>query len=69
MSMVTKFDIEKFDGKISFSIWRIQIKTVITQNGLKKALEGKAKKPSIMADEQWQELDEKALAAIQLCLS
>ena len=69
MSTVTKFDIEKFDGKISFSIWKVQMKAVLTQNGLKKALDGKSKKPINMTDEQWDELDEKALSAIQLCLS
>ncbi|KAG6495421.1 hypothetical protein ZIOFF_043244 [Zingiber officinale] len=68
MSTVTRFDIEKFDGKISFSIWRIQMRAVLTQNGLKKTLEGKSKKPATMTYEQWEELDEKALSAIQLCL-
>ena len=66
---VVKFDIEKFDGKINFSIWRVQMRAVLTQHGLKKALDGKAKKPSTMVDEQWNELDEKAVSAIQLCLS
>ncbi|KAG6502742.1 hypothetical protein ZIOFF_035029 [Zingiber officinale] len=69
MSTVTRFDIEKFDGKISFSIWRIQMRAVLTQNGLKKTLKGKSKKPATMTDEQWEELDEKALSAIQLCLT
>lgn len=68
MSTATKFGIEKFDGKISFSIWRIQMKVVLT-NGLKKALEGKSKKPASMANEKWEELDEKVLSSIQLCLS
>lgn len=69
MSTITKFDIEKFDGNISFSIWRVQIKAVLTQNGLKKALDGKSKKPTSMIDEQWEKLGNKALSAIQLCLS
>ena len=42
---------------------------VLTQNGLKKALGGKSKKPESMTDEQWEELDEKALSTIQLCLA
>jgi hypothetical protein len=29
--MSTKIDILKFDGKISFAIWQIQIKTVLSQ--------------------------------------
>jgi hypothetical protein len=67
--MTIKFDIEKFDGKISFSIWRVQMRAVLTQNGLKKALDGKTKKPVSMTDEERDELDEKALSSIQLCLS
>ncbi|KAL6538567.1 hypothetical protein OROGR_012555 [Orobanche gracilis] len=67
--MSSKFDIEKFDGKISFSIWRVQMRVVLIQGGLKKALDGKSKKPDTMTDEQWDVLDEKALSSIQLCLS
>lgn len=67
--MSTKFDIEKFDGKISFAIWRVQMQAVLIQNGLKKALDGKSKKPATMTDDQWDELNEKALSVIQLCLS
>ena len=69
LKMSPKFNIEKFDGKISFSIWRVQMRAVLTQNGLKKALDGKTKKPASMTDDQWDELDEKALSSIQLCLS
>ena len=36
-SIMLKFDIEKFDGKISFSIWRVQMLAILTQNGLKKS--------------------------------
>jgi len=42
---------------------------VLTQNGLKKVLTGKMMRPTIMTEEQWDEMDEKALSAIQLCLS
>ncbi|KAK6791798.1 hypothetical protein RDI58_010879 [Solanum bulbocastanum] len=65
----TKFDIEKFDGKFSFSIWKIQMKDVLTHNGLKKALAQKSKKPDSMNDEQCEELDEKELSSIQVSLS
>ncbi|KAM3302582.1 hypothetical protein P3S67_017084 [Capsicum chacoense] len=67
--MSTKFDIEKFDGKISFAIWRVQMLAVLTQNGLKKVLSGKSAKPATTTEEQWEEMDEKALSTIQLCLS
>ena len=35
-SIMSKLDIEKFEGKISFAIWRVQMLAVLTQNGLKK---------------------------------
>ena len=66
---MSKLDIEKFDGKISFAIWRVQMLAVLTQNGLKKVLAGKMMRPTTMTEEQWDEMDEKALSAIQLCLS
>uniref|UniRef100_A0A7C9DXJ7 Uncharacterized protein n=1 Tax=Opuntia streptacantha TaxID=393608 RepID=A0A7C9DXJ7_OPUST len=69
MTFVMKFDIEKFDGKIYFSIWHVQMMAVLIQHGLKKALGGMSSMPVTMTDEQWNELDEKALSAIQLCLS
>ena len=54
---------------MSFNIWKVQMMAVLTQNGLKKALGGKTKKPTTMIDEQWEELDKKALSTIQLCLA
>ena len=42
---------------------------ILTQNELKKALSGKTKKPGTMANEHWEELREKALSTIQLCLA
>jgi len=37
---------------------------VLTQNGLKKVLAGKMMRPTTMAEEQWDEIDEKALSTI-----
>jgi hypothetical protein len=42
---------------------------VLTQNGLKKALLGKSKKAETMSEDEWNEMDDKALTAIQLNLS
>jgi len=69
MATVTKFDILKFNSKINFNISKVQMMVILTQNGSKKALGGKTKKPESMTDEQWEELDEKALSTIQLCLA
>ncbi|KAF6176493.1 hypothetical protein GIB67_007876 [Kingdonia uniflora] len=38
---VTKFDVEKFNGKINFGLWQIQVQDIFTQDGLRKALNGK----------------------------
>ena len=36
-----RFDVEKFDGKINFGLWQVQVKDVLIQSGLHKALRGK----------------------------
>ena len=66
MATVTKFNIPKFDGKMSFNIWKVQMVVVLSQNKLKKALAGKKQKPITMPKEQQEELDKKALSMIQL---
>jgi len=64
-----KFDIHKFNGVINFSSWQIKMNTILTRSGLKKALLGRKKKPQDKKEETWQELNKKALTAIQLCLT
>ena len=63
-----KFDIQKFNGVINFNGWQIRMNAFLTQSELKKALL-KEKKSENMKEETWQELDEKALTAIQICLA
>ena len=36
-----KFDVEKFDGKINFVLWQVQVKDLLIQSGLHKAMKGK----------------------------
>jgi hypothetical protein len=33
-----KFGIERFDGKINFGLWQIQVKDILIQSGLHKIL-------------------------------
>lgn len=61
-----KCDIEKFDGRINFGLWQTQVKDVLIQSGLHKALKGK---PSGMEEEKWEELDMRAVSAIRLSLA
>jgi hypothetical protein len=63
--MSTKFYITKFDDKI-IAIWQIQMKVVLTQLIVQKALQTR---PADMIDDKWQYIDERALSAIQLSLS
>ncbi|KAK1570862.1 hypothetical protein Q3G72_008254 [Acer saccharum] len=37
-----RFDVEKFDGKINFGLWQVQVKDLLIQFGLHKALKGKS---------------------------
>ena len=41
---------------------------ILTQSGLRKVLLGRKKKSQEMKEETWQDMDEKALTAIQFCL-
>ncbi|KAL5783244.1 hypothetical protein ACOSP7_008273 [Xanthoceras sorbifolium] len=65
----TKFDIEKFDRNMSFTMWQVKMRAILIHNGLHQALLGKDKLPSTMDEAKKQEIDDKALASIQLCLS
>ena len=40
-SSAVKLEIEKFDGRINFGLWQIQVKDVLIQSGLHKALKEK----------------------------
>ena len=62
------FDIEKFDSIGNFNLWQIKMRAVLIQKGLKKVLIGKEKMPSNLIEEQKEEMDDKALTVIHLCL-
>jgi len=64
-SSVMKFDIEKFDGRINFGLWKVQVKDVLIQSGLHEALKGNTSK---MEADKWEELDLRAASAIRVCL-
>ena len=58
------FEIEKFNGKNNFEIWKVKMYDLLVQQGVAKALLGKAKQPYTMKDNEWSEMDEKALSGI-----
>ncbi|MFQ6664994.1 hypothetical protein Gotur_031899 [Gossypium turneri] len=63
----TRFEIEKFDGETTFNLWQVRMMAILVQSSLKKVVIGK--KPENLNKTEWEELDEKALSAIQLCLT
>ena len=68
-SQNARFEIEKFNGKNNFEIWKIKMQDLLVQQGVAKALLGKSKKPHSLTEDEWEELDERALSAIRLCLA
>ena len=62
-----KFEVEKFDGQNSFSLWRIKMRALLRQQGLAKILDGKM--PSTSSKEERAKLEEKAHNLILLSLS
>ena len=62
----TKFDVEKFDRKINFSLWQVRMRVILVKNEVQKALGVRA---NGMTDTRWEEIDEKARSVIQLSLA
>src|SRR4051812_41693447 len=65
----TKFVVEKFDGKVSFLLWKMRVTSLLVKEETYPALQGIRKKPSTMGEDDWKEIDVKAKATIILCLS
>jgi hypothetical protein len=64
-----KFEIENFNDKNNFEIWKIKMHDLLMQQGVVKVLLGKTKQPVSITDEDWDEMDARALSAIHLCLA
>ena len=62
-------DLIKFDGTGNFGLWQRRVQDLLVQQGLVKALYGKAKKPEKMTDDEWDELDMKEVSSIRLLLA
>ena len=64
-----KLDIEKFDRSVNFDLLQVKMRAILIQNGVQKAVDSVDKMPEEMTTAKWEEIDSKALSAIQLCLS
>ncbi|VFQ63901.1 unnamed protein product [Cuscuta campestris] len=63
------FVVPKFDGKSSFTLWQRRMKDFLVHLGLSRALKGDEAKPEKMSDNDWQELCEKCVSTIRLCIA
>ena len=66
---IAKVDVVKCDGTGNFGLWQRRVKDLLVQQGLVKALYGKARKPETMTDDEWEELNMKVVSTIRLCLA
>ena len=64
-----KSDIEKFDGKNDFILWKIKMEAHLGNLGLDEALKGESKMSESLTSDQKQEILKKAKNAIILSLS
>jgi len=49
---ITKFEVEKFDGKFNFLLWKMRVTSLLVKEGTHKSLLGIKKKPSKMEDDE-----------------
>uniref|UniRef100_A0A251V331 Putative zinc finger, CCHC-type n=1 Tax=Helianthus annuus TaxID=4232 RepID=A0A251V331_HELAN len=64
----TKFELEKFDGKNDFGLWRVKMRALLVHQGIVDALAGEAKLPAGLTDKEKKDILEKAHSAIILSL-
>ena len=59
-----RFEIKKFNGKNNFEIWKVKMHDLLIQQGMVKALLGKSKQPLAITDDEWSDIDDRALSGI-----
>ena len=64
----TKFEVEKFDRKSNFLLWKMRVTSLLMKEGTHKALLGSAKNPLKMKDDEWNDINFRAKITIILCL-
>jgi len=64
----TEFEVEKFDEKSNFLLWKMRVTSLLVKEGTHKALFGIEKKASKIEDDEW-EIDFHAETTIILYLS
>lgn len=64
-----KFEIDKFNGRNDFNLWRLKMRALLVQQGLLKALKGVNALPTTLSDDEKEDILERAHSAILLCLA
>ncbi|CAM6081781.1 unnamed protein product [Calypogeia fissa] len=62
-----KFEVEKFDGKVNFSLWGRKVTNVLIQQGVEETIIGI--KPSGVTDADWEDMSVQACSTIELFLA
>ena len=63
-----KFEVEKFNRKNKFELWKHNMCDLLVQEGLHKVLAGKIKRPWGMTNEDWEYMEARSLNTIRLFL-
>ena len=64
MAVSMKYAMEKFDGKNSFSLWKVKMKAMLVQQGIQKAIMGRNQLPNTLSELEKDDIMEKATLAI-----
>ena len=67
--LTTKYDIEKFNGRNDFRLWKMKMESILIQQGVEKALLLDKDLPESVTEKWMQEFQRKAYGSIILSLS
>lgn len=67
--MSTKFEVERFDGKGDFSLWKKKMRTLLVQQKVAKSLDNPDVRPEGMTEDQFNEMKEITYNTIILYLA
>ena len=65
---LTKIEIERFDGKGDFALWRVRMRAILVQMKIAKALEGENGLPETMSETEKSDILEMAYSTLILHL-
>jgi hypothetical protein len=69
MEISGRFDIEKYDGKMSFALWQVHMVTILSTLDVKDVIFSREKLADVVTNKKWRDMDDKTLSTIQLYLS